>query len=190
MLDVLVQLDGTVLRVAHTPVERRDAALGVQVHFGRAGLARQALGLGQQRGPEAAAARLGKHGQAAEHPATRLIGAVGIGEGACAADKGVCVVKRYVDGARIVVDVVELVLETLFLHEHACAYDARVIEVPMLESQFHAGPFSRRLLGHCTICAQRNGDYPRSCVCFLHNGRSSETRGGCVPQTLGNMVES
>ena len=76
VLDVLVQLDGAVLRVAHTLVERRDAALGVQVHFGRAGLARQALGLGQQRGPEAAAARLGKHGQAAEHPATRLIGAV------------------------------------------------------------------------------------------------------------------
>ena len=67
----------------------------------------------------------------------------------------------------------------------ACAYDARVIEVPMLESQFHAGPFSRRLLGHCTICAQRNGDYPRSCVCFLHNGRSSETRGAACPKRSG-----
>ena len=69
VLDVLVQLDGTVLRVAHTPVERRDAALGVQVHFGRAGLARQALGLGQQRGPEAAAS-----GSTARRPNTQRPG--------------------------------------------------------------------------------------------------------------------
>lgn len=142
MLHVLVQLDGAVLLVAAALVERGRAALGVQVHLRGPGFARKALGLGQQRRAEAAAARLGQHGQAAEHPTAGLVGVLGVGERASAArERALGVVEGHVEGGRVLVEAVELVRKALLLHEHARAHDARVREVSLLEPVFHGVSF-------------------------------------------------
>ncbi len=156
MLDVLVELHGAVLLVACAFVEAGGAALCVQTHRGGASLAGDALGLGQKKRAESAAARFGQHGQTAEHPACACVCTVlcrsegsgqalhvrivGVGKRSRAAYEASVRVQRQMDGRRVGVGFVELVLEPLLLYEHAFAHEPRVFEVAAFDAHRHGLP--------------------------------------------------
>ena len=144
MFDVLVELHRSVRLVTCTLVKPSCRTLRMQKDPIRTALASEPLCLYKQQRPEARMAKLGQHRKTPKHPCIIAIGArlISCGEHSTASRKFAIAINRHMKRARIFIYVVELILKSLLLHEHADTYLARILETPQNETSLHSvAPF-------------------------------------------------